>query len=185
MRRWENETMQRQFWLVVTLALLSGCVTTPQPLRGEFSAFTPQTAQNQNASGQRVRWGGDIIKTTPGQSETCFEVLAHGLDTNGQPVQSDNSQGRFISCAPGFYDPTVYAEDRELTIIGTLSEPVTNKIGNYDYRYPRVAAQTVYLWPERQEVYPAPFSYYDPFYDPFFGPFGYGPYRYRHWPYYW
>ena len=177
--------MQSRLWLLIALALVGGCVTTPEPLLGEFAAVTPQTAQNQHATGQRVRWGGKIIKNTLSQNETCFELLGNNLDTNGRPVEDDKTQGRFISCAPGFYEPTVYAKGRELTVVGTLGEPVSGKIGNYDYHYPRIAAQTVYLWPEREESYPVPPGYYDPFYDPFFGPFGYGPYRYRHWPYYW
>jgi outer membrane lipoprotein len=172
--------MQSRCWLTVVLFVISGCVTTPEPLRGEFAVLTPQTAQTQNAAGQRVRWGGEIIKATPGPNETCFELLGHALDDNGRPVRGDKTQGRFIACAPGFYDPAVYIEDRELTVTGTLSDTVTDKIGNYDYRYPRVAAQTVYLWPKHIQVYPAPLGYYDPFYDPFFSPFGY-----RHWPYYW
>lgn len=177
--------MQSRGWLVVAVFVLGSCATTPEPLRGEFAMVAPQTAQNRNTTGQRLRWGGEIIQVTPGPNETCFELLGRSLEDNGRPVQGDKTQGRFIACAPGFYDPTVYAKDRELTVIGTLSEPVTGKIGNYDYHYPRVVAETIYLWPKRTEGYPAPPGYYDPFYDPFFSPFGYGSYRYRHWPYYW
>lgn len=177
--------MQGRRWLGVAVFILGGCMTTPEPLRGEFATLTPQAAQDQTTTGQRVRWGGEIIETIPGQNETCFELLGRSLGDNSRPVRSDQTQGRFIACAPGFYDPSVHAEGRELTVTGTLSEPVTDKIGNYVYRYPRVAAQTIYLWPKRTEFYPRPFGYYDPFYDPFFSPFGFGPYRYRHWPYYW
>ncbi len=170
--------MQRWYWAVVMLALVSACATAPEPLRGEFSGVTPQTAQN--ATGQHVRWGGKIIKTSPGQNETCFEILSYRLNESARPVEGDNTQGRFIACAPGFYDPDVYARERAVTVVGTLSAPITGKVGDYDYRYPRVAAQTVRLWPVQPKVYAVP-RYYDPFYDPFF-PFGYGPHRHRHWP---
>ncbi len=170
--------MQKQYWAIALLALVSACATAPEPLRGEFSGVTPQTAQN--AVGQHVRWGGKLIKTTPGRSETCFEILSYPLNENARPIEGDNTQGRFITCAPGFYDPDVYANGRAVTVVGTVSTPINGKVGDYDYRYPQVAAQTVRLWPVQPKVYAAP-PYYDPFFDPFY-PFGYGPYRHRHWP---
>ena len=67
--------MQAHYWLIIALFALGGCAATPQNLRGEFSALTPQTAQDNNANGQLVRWGGELIKATPGPNETCFELL--------------------------------------------------------------------------------------------------------------
>ena len=53
-----------------------------------------------------------------------------------------------------------------------LQPPEARKIGDYDYRYARVAAETVYLWRKRQ---PAA-AYYNPWPDPFWAPWGpYGP----------
>ena len=46
---------------------------------------------------------------------------------------------------------------------------VKHFFGEFDYTYPRVAADAIYLWPERSYV-AAPY-YYDPW-----GPWGYGPY---------
>ncbi|MEO5573873.1 MAG: Slp family lipoprotein [Gammaproteobacteria bacterium] len=175
--------MQAHYWLIIALFALGGCAATPQNLRGEFSALTPQTAQDNNANGQLVRWGGELIKATPGPNETCFELLGRALDANGRPASGDKTLGRFLACAPGFYDPTVYTANRELTVTGTLTDPVTRKVGNYDYHYPQVAAQAVYLWPKRAEIVHGPWDYRDPFYDPFFSPFGYG--HHRNWPYYW
>ena len=54
-------------------------------------------------------------------------------------------------------------------MVGPLNGTERAKVGNFDYTYPRVAAQTIYLWPERPQYSP---YYYDPW-----GPWwGYGPY---------
>lgn len=171
--------MEKGFLIVLLAPLLSACATTPAPLAtGPFADITPQAAQNQSLSGQRVRWGGSIVSTTPGQSDTCFEIVSRPLDSNARPEETDRSLGRFIACAPGFHDPAVYAKDREITVTGVLEAPVVSKIGDYDYRFPRVRAEQIYLWPKRIEYVPG--YYYDPFYNPFWSPW-----PYRRWPYYW
>ena len=45
----------------------------------------------------------------------------------------------------------MFKQGRELTISGKIDGYETRKIGDYDYRYPRVAADVIYLWPERRE----------------------------------
>jgi len=171
-------------WLVIgILLILAGCATTPAPLQGNFASITQQQAQQENHQGQRVRWGGEVIKTTPGKTETCFEILGHRLGDTGRPQTGDDNQGRFIGCAKGFYEPDVYAKGREVTVVGTLGTPVTQKIGEFDYRYPRVLIEQLYLWPKPPKTYPVPPGYYSPFYDPFYDPFWPGPF-YRRWPYY-
>lgn len=158
---------------VFALALLGGCATVPEPLRGEFPAITPQASVNQGVSNQRVRWGGEIVDVTPARDETCFEVLGQNLNGQGRPVEGANSQGRFIACAQGFYDPAVYAEGRDFTVVGTVNTTVTRKVGEYDYRYPQVSVQQVYLWPERQTYAGRPYGGY-----PHYGYPNYGhPYR--------
>jgi outer membrane lipoprotein len=167
-----------RIWLSISvIALLGGCATAPEPLRGEFPALTPQASLNQGISNQRVRWGGEIVDAIPGRDETCFEVLGQNLNDQGRPVESANSQGRFIACAQGFYDPAIYAEGREVTVVGTLTTTLTRKIGDYDYRYPQVSAQQVYLWPEESTYARRPYSGY-----PYYGPPYYG-YPYYGYPY--
>ncbi|BBD79621.1 Slp family lipoprotein [Aerosticca soli] len=170
--------------LAATALLLAACATIPKPLEGIYPDVPLQTAQQGGASGTRVRWGGEIIQTEPGQEETCFYVLAHPLDSQARPKLDDkgNSQGRFIACRKGFYDPEVFARGREITVVGTLHGLVTKKVGQYEYAYPRVEADVVYLWPKRPVYVRYPPGYYDPFWgDPFWGPWGpyyWGPYPY-------
>ncbi|SRR5579883_644733 len=159
---------------VLTLGL-SACATVPQQLAGTYSAVTPNTARGGAAQGTRVRWGGRIIDTEPQEAQTCFFVLAQPLDSQTRPEWDEQSNGRFVACKQGFYDPEVYSKGKEVTVTGTLDGTETRKIGDYDYTYPRVDADVVYLWPKRSVYAAGPYPYYDPFFcDPFWSPWGCG-----------
>jgi outer membrane lipoprotein len=116
-----------------------------------------------------------IIQTMTQTNRTCFEVMGLSLDSNAQPQSNDQSLGRFIACAKGFYDPALYAAGRELTFTGSIEGTEKQKIGEYDYQFPRLVVDAVHLWPKRSNIVYVP--YYDPFWDPFW------PYYYRPYPY--
>lgn len=172
--------MNRWASLCLLLIVLAACATVPQSLSGGlFADVTPASAQSDHDIGQRVRWGGNIVTVEPAKNETCLEVVSRPLDSSARPQETDRTAGRFIACVRGFYDPAVYAQGREVTIIGTLQSAIVRKVGEYDYRFPRVSADAVHLWPmrERYERWP-PYYYADPFW--------YGPWPYWHrYPYWW
>ena len=134
--------------LSLTLAL-GACATTPSQLQGQYSTIDPQQAAAQQAAAETVRWGGRIVEVHTEKLFTCFEIVGAPLDSSGRPREVDDSNGRFLACRDGFYEPEVFKQGRELTISGKIDGYETRKIGEYDYRYPRVAADVVYLWPER------------------------------------
>ena len=138
--------------LPLALALVLGaCATTPAQLQGSYSALDPEQAASQQAPGESVRWGGKIVDVHTEKLYTCFEIVGAPLDSSGRPRRVDDSNGRFLACRDGFYEPEVFANGRELTISGKIDGYETRKIGDFDYRYPRVAADVVYLWPERRD----------------------------------
>jgi outer membrane lipoprotein len=47
-------------------------------------------------------------------------------------------------------------------------------VGEFDYAYPRVEADVVYLWPKRPIRVNYPPGFYDPFWGPGWGPGYYG-----------
>ena len=170
-------------WVVLIVVLLPGCASIPKPISGNVAAISPQQALQEGAVGNRVRWGGEIVKVTVNKEDTCFELLAKPLDHSARPLRSDNAEGRFIACAPQFFDPAVYAKGREVTVMGTVIEPVSGKIGEYDYRYPRVTVERLYLWPERPDFSTMPPNYYPyrPFYPyGFYDPFWPSHFMHRH-----
>jgi outer membrane lipoprotein len=170
-------SLYRPLILATATAALAACATVPQPLRGTYTDLSTASAQQGGASGAKVRWGGEIIKTEPGPQETCFYLLSRPLDKQARPKASSegDSQGRFVACRQGFYDPEVFTRGRDVTVTGALQGTVSQKVGNYDYAYPRVQADVVYLWPKQPIRVNYPPGYYDPFWGPGFGP-GFGPY---------
>lgn len=158
--------------LIIAVMLLGGCMRPPAPLVGDFSRTTVADARGEDHVGERVRWGGVIVETTPGKDATCFEIVALTLDRRAHPRTTDNTPGRFVACAPGFWDPAIWTPKREVTVVGTIDGTTSGKIGEYDYTFPRVAAEVVFLWPERlneQRIYygaPYWYPYWWGWYDP-------------------
>jgi outer membrane lipoprotein len=139
--------------LVIAMALcLSACVSAPKALQGQFSTLTPEQSAQREASGELVRWGGRIVSVEPGRQNSCFEIVAAPLTDGSRPRVLDKSLGRFIACRAGFYDPEVFKAGRDITITGRIEGFESRKVGDYDYRYPKIAADVVYLWPERRDV---------------------------------
>lgn len=160
--------------LAVAILALAGCATAPKPLQGEFAPLMPSDASAAQRLGDTVRWGGTIVAVTPAPNETCFEVLGRDLGDTARPNRADDtSSGRFLACRAGFYDPAIFAPEREVTVTGRVSGFEPRRIGEYEYVYPRVAADVVYLWPERTaEDY---YYHADPFW-PSYRPFWWGGY---------
>jgi outer membrane lipoprotein len=153
----------------VSIVTLTGCATIPQPLAGDFAEFQPDQA-TERSIGARVRWGGHIVDTRPGEDQTCVEILARDLDRDMRPVRGDHQYGRFLACRDGFQDPAVFTQGREITVTGVIADFTDRQIGEFAYRYPRLDAHTLYLWPIRPDV--VTFYHAYPYYDPWW------PYRY-------
>lgn len=166
--------------VAAALLCLTGCARPPVPLRGgPFAEISVHDAQQTDQHGVRVRWGGTIVRTFAEKEDTCFEVVSRPLDREARPRRTDQTDGRFLACRAGFFDPEVYSKSRELTVIGVVGDVVDDRVGDYQYRFPRLQAEAVYLWPRQDQpgaVFYAPGAYY---WDPWiWGPPVYG-YYYR------
>ncbi len=147
---------------VAAFWLLTGCATVPAPLAGDYPEFQPDQATDRSV-GARLRWGGVIVDTRPGRDETCVEILARELDRDMRPKATDIARGRFLACRDGFKDPAVFYNGREITVVGQLTDFTQGTIGEFEYRYPRIDADVLYLWSQRPDLV---YHYYDPWYDP-------------------
>lgn len=137
----------------VATLLLAACASQPKPLQGAFVEITPHAAMETDQTGAMVRWGGRIVQVEPRANATCFEMISTRLTATGRPYwSSDDTNGRFVACRAGFYDPAVFEVNREVTFTGRLDGYENRRIGEYDYRFPQVAADVVYLWPKRDTV---------------------------------
>ncbi len=149
-----SHTSRRPINAFALLLLLTfgGCASVPRPLQGDFAALGPVAAIEHDATGQSIRWGGTIATVESLSGQTCFQLVGRPLNGEARPLASDRAEGRFIACRQGFYEPQVFAQGRSLTVTGHVLGYETRKIGDYDYRQPKVAADVIYLWPERREV---------------------------------
>ncbi len=169
----------RNFQLAfLTGLLVSACTSIPQQLEGDYASLIPKNTSESDLN-LPVRWGGVVLETRPENEFTCFEILAKVLQKSMQPKDSDQDNGRFIACKPGFYDPEVFKKGREVTLTGKLIHIDTRKVGEYDYHFPVVDIEFMTLWPERKD--PAFYGYYNPYRPyywryPFYGPYYWYPY---------
>lgn len=139
--------------LALASVALAACASQPRPLQGTFSEITPQQAASTESTGAMVRWGGRIVQVEPGPNRTCFQMLSTRLSDFGRPYwATDEVGGRFIACRDGFYDPALFQQNREVTFTGRIAGYENRRIGEYDYRFPRIDADVVYLWPIRERV---------------------------------
>ncbi|GAB3383005.1 Slp family lipoprotein [Lysobacter fragariae] len=143
----------RLAFLALATTVLAACATQPRPLQGTFNEITPRDAASNNATGATVRWGGRIVEVEPQSDRTCFQMISTRLSTYGRPQwASDETGGRFIACRTGFYDPALFEKNREVTFTGRIDGYENRRVGEYDYHFPRLTADVVYLWPVRERV---------------------------------
>ncbi len=138
--------------LSATALLISGCATSsryPNTLRGSYASLSAREASLSDYRSYQVRWGGRIVRIELKDNRTCFEMIEARLNADGRPDWRDESGGRYIACRTGFYDPTVFRVNRDLTITGTLASYEVRRISGHDYRFPLIEANVIHLWPER------------------------------------
>lgn len=170
--------------LLLAYTLLAASCATPRPpfLREPLPDNPSLTQVNADANayaGRKTRWGGAIVRVENRAQETWIEIVERPLDAQGQPSLADQSGGRFIARVATFLDPLIYTQGRDITVTGILDGTHSGNIGDYEYRYPIVKTDTVFLWPKDRPLRapPPPDPYwYDPWYP--YWPWWYRPYYY-------
>ena len=157
--------------------MLSACVSVPNSIESvEQGVGFIQVAQQPNAYvGQEIRWGGIVARVENLEQDTLVEIVNLPLDYQARPMANQQTGGRFIARVPGFLDPIIYQQGKEITVVGQLTEPMPGKVGQHEIIFPVVDTRGHHLWQQRKtyqhiEVY----SSWDPFW------FYHRPY---HWPY--
>ena len=145
--------------------LLGACASVPdvlQPVPETQPGVARVQAHPGEAIGQTVVWGGVVARVTNEAEGTRLEIVSRPLDRNQRPVSGDRSEGRFRAFFPGLLDPQVYAPQREVTVRGRVMGVALDRIGEFPYPFPEVAAESVHLWP----VPDPEIILRDPFWDP-------------------
>ncbi len=143
-----NNRIAQVMGIVVTL-LLGACASAPKiDTTGIDATLTPQraVAEVDAVTNQRVLWGGVILASQNLKDVTQIEVLAYPLNKRHKPDLDRNPLGRFLVRYPGYLETTDYAQGRLLTVVGTLQELHSGRIGESDYTYPVVSGEEAHLW---------------------------------------
>jgi outer membrane lipoprotein len=125
--------------------------------------------------GSTVLWAGAIIRSTNTKEGTLIEVLEKPLGHRGQPKDVDVSEGRFLILHPEYLDTAIYAQEREITVAGTVIETRTLPLGEIEYRYPVIAPKEMHLWKREEPVHWYPYWPYNWWGDPWWPYWPYHP----------
>lgn len=136
----------------LTAVVLAGCASSPFKMEGVNQSITPQqTLDNKTLLNSSVVWGGMIVETRNFKNSSQIELLSYPLQSNGEPIQSAQPQGRFLIKHDGFLEPAQYSSGRFLSAKGKVQASVAGKIGEADYVYPVIKASQLHLWPEYED----------------------------------
>ncbi len=162
-------------WLAVSAVLLAGCAQYPDPVRvsDTNSLVSYEAAMKAGINQGTARWSGVIAKVENNAKETRLEIVYFPAKSNGRPLLSDNTLGRFVAYVPSFLDPMIYQQGKQITVLGPLAASETGMVDKFKYVYPVISQATVYLWPKQQEQSRVEIQTWpmwrDPYY-PYWGP---------------
>jgi len=143
--------------LLATLGGMTvGCAQIPDALQIDegvkLTNFSHARTSDSNHVGKIARWGGVIAKVENLTNSSVLEVVNFELKSSTRPIVKDETQGRFRIYYQGLLDPVIYKEGRSVTVLGKISASEKGKIGEHEYLYPVIHADTVHLWKEIKEV---------------------------------
>lgn len=162
--------------LLLLLFFLGGCSVVPRELRKEVDrsiSFSDLKENPEAYVGRKVILGGEIIETKNLQDQTQIEILQKPLGRGSVPLETDESDGRFLVYHPQYLDPATYQSGRYVTVMGEIMGGKDLKVGEAEYNYPVLTSKFLYLWPKARR-----------YYGPYFYPYEYPYYPYNPYPYY-
>jgi starvation-inducible outer membrane lipoprotein len=121
-----------------------------------------QLAQVTNGTnppiGTQIRWGGTIHSLQNENGSTVVQVRAYQLDDKGRPQINTPPLGSFLAQATIPFDTTTYAQDRKITVVGTVNSLTQQVVAEKTVTLPVVEAENIYMWGESAEQNQAAFA---------------------------
>ena len=147
-----------------TLAILVSCLFALFVTAGCAPPFPKETMDkvNRNISYQELKkgpekfkgtWvmlGGMIIASKNTKEGMLIEILQKPLDTDGRPLQTDSTEGRFLIQSDTFLDPAVYHEGRLITVVAEVIGRKELALDDIMYPYPLLIVKDLHLWDPSQ-----------------------------------
>ncbi|MCW9023187.1 MAG: Slp family lipoprotein [Gammaproteobacteria bacterium] len=143
------KTLRLYFLFLFMGIFLAACASGPEFDSSQVDrAITPKSVVSdiKNTQGKSVIWGGVILSTKNLKDASQVEVLAYPLDSSEIPLRNQDPLGRFIILHSGFLEPATYAQGRMVSVLGSVSQIRTGKVGDTDYTYPVINSKQLHLW---------------------------------------
>lgn len=139
---------------VLLVLVISGCASVPQVL--ETAKEQPlvtyeDVVMNKAPQAAMARWGGVIAQVENNAQGSIIEMVHYPLKSDGRPNLRKASIGRFKVLIDGFIDPLVFKEERVVSVLGTVGEPIEGMVSEQVYIYPSINATGYYLWEDIEE----------------------------------
>jgi len=113
-------------------------------------SFQELKKEPEKYKGASVMLGGMIVGSKNTKEGTLIEILQKPLDTEGRPLQTDSTEGRFLIQSVAFLDPAVYHEGRLITVVAEVIGRKELPLDDIIYAYPLLKVQDLHLWEPSQ-----------------------------------
>lgn len=149
--------MFRKLIVGLLAVTMIGCAAVPEALMTDSDdPITDVAALSDPAGqdfGQAIRLGGVIAAIDNGEQKTRLEIVAMPIGSDGKPKLGSSAQQRFVAYVDGFLEPIAYHPGRLVSVAGHVDGEEDGKVGEFNYRFPVVAATGAQLWQVKQEVW--------------------------------
>jgi outer membrane lipoprotein len=171
-------------FIIGLMFLLVGCAThyqdtLPPDLTEHIdpSLTFPQIKQSPDSfKGKHVILGGQVLEARRLKDSTRLTILQLPLNDEQEPTtELTQSQGRFIAEQQDFLDPATVPPGTRITLVGELSDAITQKLDETNYTYPTLNIKHLKVW----QAYSSDYNRYRDYNRyPYFYPY---PYAYPYW----
>ncbi|MCX4193639.1 Slp family lipoprotein [Methylophaga sp. OBS1] len=140
----------KAFFMASLALLLTACSTAPTTIQHapktdlQLKQVSVDVASHID---EAVRWGGKIIEVNNEQNYTQIQLIQFPLNRYGRPVESDDSQGRFLVKSDAFLDPAIFTTGSMLTVYGRIIDKKLIKVDQRTLTLPVVTIIDSQRWP--------------------------------------
>ena len=109
-------------------------------------SFSELKKDPEKYKGAWLMLAGVIVTSKNTKEGTIIEILQKPMDSDGRPLQTDATEGRFIVQSDQFLDSAVYHRGREITVIAEVVGRRELPLGEIMYQYPLLVIKELTLW---------------------------------------
>lgn len=145
-----SHRLRGMIFLLVAGVWISGCAPVfPKEVTDRVDrhvSFKELLRDPEKFKGSWVMLGGVIVSLKNVKEGTLIEVLQGPLDSDGRPLETDRTEGRFLVQSDQFLDSAVYHPGRLITFVGEIIGRKDMPIDEITYQYPLLADKVLHLW---------------------------------------